>query len=145
MHRPLTNILNFTLFMAFRSSSPKLSPLSDISAYTLLLKLYLGQPLFRFPWGSHFRAWRGTLGQVFWGYGQSNSPLSFGFVNLWGLGLFFSTGPHCCRWLFTRCLVSFWSRCWLMFAACVLCALLFYMFQIHTSSLVSRWSWRWVS
>ena len=73
---------------------------------------------------------------VFWGCGQSNSTFSFWFVVPWDPGLFFSTGPDWLPCLSTICVIFSWDRCWWMFAACVLCALLSSTFPIHFSCTV---------
>src|SRR4029434_2116167 len=53
---PLTNVLHFARLFAVLSSSPQLSPFPAISAWTLLLQLFLGRPGFLPPCGFHFRA-----------------------------------------------------------------------------------------
>ena len=68
-------ISSISLCLWLRSSSPQLSTLSNISASTLLLQLFLGRPLFLFPWGFHFRACQGMF--------------MAGFLRVWPIQLYF--------------------------------------------------------
>src|SRR4029434_1899776 len=49
VHWPLTNVLHFARLLAVLSPSPQLSPFPAISAWTLLLQLFLGRPGFLLP------------------------------------------------------------------------------------------------
>lgn len=88
--------------------------------------------LFPFPLGVPFQGLTDDICGRFSKSVANPTPLFSEFVSEWGLGLFLSTVQVHIVDFVTMCLVSFWGKCWWMFAACVLCVLLFSNLQrIH--------------
>lgn len=127
------------------SRSPQLCPLPDISVWTSLLQLFLGRPIFHFPWGFHFRACRVMLVTGF----LTVCPIQLHFL-LWicmskgscpvlsHRSTFLTLSLHQIFGILLR--QSLINVCSLV----VCLFLLISMFQICTASPASCWSWRCV-